>query len=239
MDGGAMSFRGAVTPQQRGFSLPELMIASLIGAGVMVMALECLVMVDTLATRHLTREAAREQAEWVLGYLSGQARDFSLSGLTSDGGKLIPGDRSILLEFDGGTRIDCLGRLERTTTLRKRFYLVRDDGGLFDLRCSQQGGGDGAWTLASALHGLSVVLSVDTNADGTVDRHTVPPDLLAGEIPMIATFAVPVCKRSFPKTNTDPDPTVTPAPDWWPAEGSLLLGVPGDFEWMVTSVRLR
>jgi hypothetical protein len=192
-----------------------------------------------LAVRHGVRESAREQAEWILAYFARQLRDASLTSVSGAAGVFVPAGSASLLRLEGGATVDCLGMLVEKTMIRKRFYLVASEEGLFDLRCSQQGGGDGTWTLASGLHGLSLVLAVDVDADGVADTHLSPRSLAAGVLPMMATLGVPVQPHGPADASDKPGNKVHPAPEWWAGGDAVLQGRPEDFEWMITSVRLR
>lgn len=222
---------------ETGFSLPELMIATFIGLAVLAMGLETLSVTRLLATRHSLRESSREQAEWILAYFSRQLRDASLASASGSAGVVVPTDSASLLRMEGEVTVDCLGTLVKKKMIRKRFYLVVSDDGLFDLRCAQQGEGEGAWTLASGLHGLSLVLAVDDDADGVADVHLSPQSLAAGALPIMATLALPV-----QESDADSDTLrgkAHPSPEWWAAGDAILQGHPEDFEWMITSVRFR
>lgn len=235
-----MSRRSVLKTREAGFSLPELMIASLIGLAVLATALESLSVTRLLATRHDLRESSREQAEWILAYFSRQLRDASLASVSGSASVVGPPDNASVLRLEGALSIDCLGQLAEKTTIRKRFYLVATDDGLFDLRCSQQGGGEGAWTLASGLHGLSLVMAVDDDGEGVPDASLSPGRLSTGAWPMMATLAVPVQARKVRTAGAPPgEGGVQPTPAWWAAGDAILKGRPEDFEWLITSVRFR
>jgi hypothetical protein len=233
-----MHRKALVKRRARGHALPEVMIASVLGVGIVLLAFHGLYMLRMLTLQLSQRDAAREQAEWVLGHLSAQLRDASVDSGTSPMAVVQPiAMAGGLFQLAGRAGIDCLGRLSAPTQMTKNYYLVAKDG-LYDLRCSQTGAGDGVWTLASGIPLLGIVVAVDSDADGVSDRHVPPAKLIAADKQLRATLSIALWPITFKTGFAKREARVVAQPQWWDSAYSQQSRDPADFEWLATTVAL-